>query len=106
MPPGSIDEFAHAQLAILDALLLVHVDHGDHRVGDADRLQIHGLARVGLGLIGGAFAGLCGGDGEACASDDAGKQGIAAEAAFLFRQKHLRYLLLARASAERNGRFR
>ena len=68
--------------------------------------QIHGLAYVGLGLIGWAFAGLCGGDGEACASDDAGKQGIAAEAALLFRQKHLRYLLLAKASAERNGRFR
>ena len=88
---GLDHELAHAQAAILDALLLVHVDRGDDCVGDADRLQVDGLAHIGLGLVGGAFAGLRGGNGEACAGDDAGKQGIAAEPAFLFEQEHLRF---------------
>ena len=36
---------------------LVDVDRGDDGVGDADRLQVDGFARIRLLLIGGAFAG-------------------------------------------------
>ena len=104
---GLDHELAHAKEAILDVLLLLYVDHGDDSVGDADRLQVYGLAGVGLGLVCGAFAGLSGGQRhEARAERGAGKQDIAAEPAFRFELKHLRLLLLVRASAERNGRCR
>jgi hypothetical protein len=45
-------------------------------------LQVDRWADVGLGLIGGAFAGLSGGDNEACAGNYAGKQSTTAEPAF------------------------
>ncbi len=44
-------------LRSVDALLLLDVDHGDDGVGDAHRLQVHRLTRVGFLLVGGAFAG-------------------------------------------------
>ena len=73
-------ELAHAEVPAIDVeRRLAHVDRGDGGVGDADRLQVDGFARIRLLLIGGAFAGDGGNGKRGCACDDSGKKKAAAK---------------------------
>jgi hypothetical protein len=89
-------ELAHAELAVLDALLLVDVDHGDDGVGDTGGLEVDGLGCVGFLLIGGALAGEGAGGHQARAEHSAGKQGGTAEPTLRIEWEHLRLTPLAR----------
>ena len=73
-------ELAHAEVATIDfERRLAHVDRGDGGVGDANRLQIDGFARIRLLLISGAFARDGGNGKRGCACDDSGEKKAAAK---------------------------
>jgi hypothetical protein len=76
----------------------------DNRVGYPDRLEIHGLTRIWLFLIGGAFACRCGQRKAARAGEDSGEHKTAAQLRLVAEVKHLGSLLCLLLGRKRNGR--